>query len=245
MDSSPGRNGSPEPVNTPFNSIEWIPTTLAPSVDSMNAYSFNSIEWIRSLWCMFWFLGCVLLSIPLNGFNEALRDILCHNRSKLSIPLNGFHVTDVGGTNPVLNVYSFNSIEWIQGKRLHRSYCLCYFQFHWMDSVRYAQLLRLGVTVRLSIPLNGFRHRSRLHCLGGSYDLSIPLNGFYEYLTSAHDILFSKLSIPLNGFDALPLSWALTSTNQAFNSIEWIPCWKALTGIHRSWSFNSIVWIPL
>ena len=55
-------------VTAPFNSIEWIPRTLAYVVVPDEWISFNSIEWILGGAGVGAILASVVLSIPLNGF---------------------------------------------------------------------------------------------------------------------------------------------------------------------------------
>ena len=88
---SPGRNGSPEPVNTSFNSIERIRDTLLKL----------HLEALQEA-----------LSIPLNGFLPSPPPLppLPLAVLKLSIPLNGFTLVDFDEKLRKL-ISAFNSIE--------------------------------------------------------------------------------------------------------------------------------------
>ena len=119
-----------------FNSIEWIPSNISEYVAFDDEISFNSIEWIP-------------------------RVAYIVNPGRASKAIFQFHWMDSRNTQSftvtVLQLITFNSIEWIRGR------------MPWS--------LSQVDTGYLSIPLNGFT--ARLVLLAALvHPLSIPLNGF-------------------------------------------------------------------
>ena len=76
------------------------------------------------------------LSIPLNGFSQDPLSCPLTCQSSLSIPLNGFIRHPKSMVHMGKMEDTFNSIEWIHTKMVHRHAGFEFsFQFHWMDSL--------------------------------------------------------------------------------------------------------------